>query len=145
MYSVKIHDMLIDLAQRNYGIKDLKNFVRLRYAYGKDKTENFARYEYLMLNNKKSIDMTSRLLMNNLLSAQSIYPTTMAEWEQRRALLNAAIGNCHQLIFSIQEIVKIFDVDINIFDSFQSAIDREIDLIKKWRQRDNKIKSCLKG
>lgn len=46
MYSVKIHDMLIDLAQRNYGIKDLKNFVRLRYAYGKDKTENFARYEY---------------------------------------------------------------------------------------------------
>lgn len=31
MLSVKIHEMLTELAQRNYGIKDLNHFVRMRY------------------------------------------------------------------------------------------------------------------
>lgn len=145
MHAVAIRDMLVELAQRNFGIKNLDHFVRMRYAYGKDKTENFERYRYLMHNSKESIDMTARLLTKNLLAAQSIYPTSMAEWEQRRAFLNTAIGNCNQLIFELQEIVKRFDIDINGLDSYQNAIDREIDLIKKWRQRDNKIKSHLTG
>ena len=145
MLSVKIHEMLTELAQRNYGIKDLNHFVRMRYAYGKDKTENFELYRYLLQNSKSSIDMTSRLLTKPLVAAQRIYPTSMAELEQRRAFLNNAIGNCNQLIFDIQEAVTRFDVDINKFDSYQHVIDREIDLIKKWRQKDNSFKSHFTG
>ena len=53
-YSVELHDMLIELMQRSFGVKDLDRLVRMKYAYGKDTTEDFSRYRYLMLNYKKS-------------------------------------------------------------------------------------------
>lgn len=55
-YSIELHDMLIDLMQRSFGVKDLDNLVRVRYAHGKDATEDFSRYRYLMLNYKNRID-----------------------------------------------------------------------------------------
>lgn len=45
----------------------------------------------------------------------------------------------------IQRIVEIFEVDVNLYSRYVKAIDREIGLIKKWRQRDNRIRSQLKG
>lgn len=145
IHSIRITDMLNEFAQRNFGIKDIHHFVRTRYAYGKDREEDFGRYRYLLQNHKTNIDMIAKLLTRNLLSAYSIYPTSLAELEQRRSFFNSALGNCNQLIFELQEIVKIFDVDINIYDSYQTVIDREIDLIKKWRQKDNKLKSHFNG
>ncbi len=69
----------------------------------------------------------------------------MAEYERRREYQNNAIVNCEQLIKELQRVVEVFDVDINLYGRYVKAIDREIDLIKKWRQRDNKIKSHLQG
>ena len=43
-YSVELHDMLIELMQRSFGVKDLDRLVRMKYAYGKDTTEDFSRY-----------------------------------------------------------------------------------------------------
>ena len=43
-YSIELHDMLIDLMQRSFGVKDLDQLVRIRYAHGKDATEDFSRY-----------------------------------------------------------------------------------------------------
>ena len=37
-YSIELHDMLIDFMQRNFGVKDIDHFVRVRYAYGDDET-----------------------------------------------------------------------------------------------------------
>jgi len=48
--------MLIDLMQRGFGVKDINHFVRMRYAYGKDNKEDFAKYRYLMQNFKTRID-----------------------------------------------------------------------------------------
>ncbi len=67
------------------------------------------------------------------------------EYETRRDYQNAAIVNCEQLINELQRVVEIFDVDLNLYNRYVKAIDREIGLIKKWRQRDNRIKSQLKG
>ena len=55
-YSIELHDMLIDLMQRSFGVKDLDQLVRVRYAHGKDATEDFSKYRYLMLNYKNRID-----------------------------------------------------------------------------------------
>lgn len=55
-YSIELHNMLIELMQRSFGVKDLDQFVRLRYAYGKDEYEDFARYRYLMQKFKDRID-----------------------------------------------------------------------------------------
>ena len=69
----------------------------------------------------------------------------MHEYEQRRDYQNFAIVNCEQLIKELQRVVELFDVDVNVYGRIVRAIDREIGLIKKWRQRDNKIKSYLQG
>ena len=142
-FSIELHDLLIDLMQRSFGIKNLDDVVRKRYAHGKDKTEDFAKYRYLMVNSKSRIDQLAALLTNNLRAANSIYPTSISEYEQRRGYQNIAIANCEQLINELQRIVEVFEVDINIYGKYINAIDREIGLIKKWRQRDNKIKSYL--
>lgn len=144
-YSIELHNMLIELMQRSFGVKDLEHFVRLRYAYGKDKREDFDKYRYLMHNYKNRIDNLASQLTNNVRAANSTYPTTMQEYEQRRNYQNSAIVNCEQLIKELQRVVEIFEVDVNIYGRYVEAIDREIGLIKKWRQRDNKIKSYLQG
>lgn len=43
----------------------------------------------------------------------------------------------------LQRVVEIFDVDLNLYNRYVKAIDREIGLIKRWRQRDMAIKSRL--
>lgn len=37
-YSIELHDMLIDFMQRSFGVKDLDQLVRVRYAHGKTVT-----------------------------------------------------------------------------------------------------------
>lgn len=144
-YSIELHDMLLELMQRNFGVKDLDHLVRVRYAYGKDETEDFAKYRYLMTNFKTRIDQLASQLTSNVRAANSTYPTTMREYEQRRDYQNNALVNCEQLIKELQRVVEIFEVDLNTYGRHVKAIDREIGLIKKWRQRDNKIKSYLQG
>lgn len=145
IYSVELHNMLIDLMQKSFGVKDLDNFVRKRYAYGKDEKEDFYKYRYLIHNFKMRIDQTASLLTNNIRAANSIYPTSITEYEQRRGFQNNAIINCEQLLNELQRVVEIFEVDINIYSRYVKAIDREIGLIKKWRQKDNGLKSRFNG
>lgn len=145
VYSIELHNMLIELMQRSFGVKDLDQFVRMRYAYGKDDTEDFSKYRYLMYNYKTRIDQLASLMTNNIRAANSIYPTMLHEYEKRRDYQNTAIVNCEQLLKELQRIVEIFEVDVNLYSRYVKAIDREIGLIKKWRQRDNRIKSQLRG
>lgn len=142
-YSIELHDMLLELMQRSFGIKNLDQFVRLRFAHGKDKTEDFSRYRYLMQNYKIRIDRIASLMTNNIRAANSIYPATLHEYEIRRDYQTTAIVNCEQLIKELQRVVEIFEVDVNVYRKYIQAINREIGLIKKWRQRDNKIKTKL--
>lgn len=144
-YSIELHDMLLDLMQRSFGVKDLNHLVRVRYAYGKDKTEDFAKYRYLMINFKNRIDQLASQLTSNVRAANSTYPTSMHEYERRRDYQNSAIINCEQILKELQRIVEIFEVDVNTYGRYVNAIDREIGLIKKWRQHDNKIKAYLQG
>lgn len=144
-FSIELHDMLLDFMQRSFGVKDLEHFVRVRYAYGKDEMEDFAKYRYLMSNFKNRIDQLASQLTSNVRAANSTYPTSIHEYEQRRDYQNNAIINCEQILKELQHIVEIFEVDVNTYGRYVNAIDREIGLIKKWRQRDNKIKAYLQG
>lgn len=104
--------------QRNFGIKDVDHFVRVRYAIGKDDKEDFIKYRYLMHNFKARIDNIASLLTNNLLSANSIYLTSLHEYKKRRDFQNNAICNCEQLMKELQRIVDVFDVDLNIYSRY---------------------------
>lgn len=138
IHSVELHDMLIDLIQRNFGVRDIEQFVRTRFAYSVEEDE-YAKHRYLMHNFKSRVDQLASQLTSNVRAANSLYPTSMAEYERRREYQNNAIVNCEQLIKELQRVVEIFDVDINLYGRYVKAIDREIDLIKKWRLRDAEI------
>lgn len=142
-YSIKLHNMLREFMQRNFGVRDLEQFVRVQYARGKDKTENFARYRYWMETHKKTIDLLCTLLTNNIIAANRIHPIIMAEYETRRSYQNAAIVNCEQINKELQRVADTFEVDVNTYRRYIEAIDWEIHLITRWRQKDNKIKSYL--
>lgn len=142
-YSIELHDMLILLMQRGFGVKDVDGFVRKKYAYGEISEENFAKYRELMRSFKSKVNQCASLITSNVRAANTIYPRIMHEYETRRDYQNAAIVNCEQLINELQRVVEIFDVDLNVYNRYVKAIDREIGLIKRRRQRDMAIKSRL--
>ena len=111
--------------------------------YGEILEENFAKYRELMRSFKSKVNQCASLITSNVRAANTIYPRTMHEYETRRDYQNAAIVNCEQLINELQRVVEIFDVDLNVYNRYVKAIDREIGLIKRWRQRDMAIKSRL--
>ena len=94
---------------------------------------------------KNKINDIADRMTANIKAANTIHPLSWSEYHQRRSYQNAALANCKQLLMELQKVVEIFEVDINKFSQHTKAINREIDLIKRWRQRDNKIKSRLQG
>lgn len=77
IYPNEIHDMLIDLMQRSFGIKDLDHFVRMQYAYGKDDKEDFTKYRLLMHEFKVHINEKASALSSHVRIANSLYPTSL--------------------------------------------------------------------
>lgn len=136
-----IHDQLIELMQRNFGIRNMEHFVRVQYVFGKIDSEDLPRYMYLMRNAKNRLDQTASILSNNLRIAKTIYPTNMTEYEERRKYQTLAIGNCKILLKELQRIADIFDVNLNIYAECVKSINSEIKMITAWRQKDRRLKS----
>ena len=136
VFAIDLQTRLTDFANRDFGVKDFKRFIQLRYAYGKDDEENYSKYRYLLQDCKTQL---------NLVAAKSIYPTAINEYNQRREYQNSAIANANQLLIILQRTIDIFEVDVNAYEPYVKDINREIELIKKWRQKDNQIKTHLKG
>lgn len=90
------------------------------------------------------VDQLAALITSNVRAANTIYPTNLHECEKRRDYQNTAIVNCEQLLKELQRIAEIFEVDLNLYSPYVKAIDREIGLIKKWRQRDKKMESYFR-
>ena len=79
-YSIELHDMLILLMQRGFGVKDVDSFVRKKYAYGEISEENFAKYRELMRSFKSKVNQCASLITSNVRAANTIYPRTMAQF-----------------------------------------------------------------
>lgn len=90
----------------------------------------------------KLIELCSNLTQN-IRMANSIYPTTIEECNQRRQFQNLAIGNCQQLFDIFQIMMEVFRLDINKYANYIDMINKEINLIKAWRKSDNKIKNKI--
>lgn len=86
-----------------------------------------------------------RLLRNiifNIKSANSVYPTSVAEYEQRRAYQNNAISNCECLLEEFQFCLEVLPIDLNKYQEVIAKIDFEVALLKAWRKSDKRL---LKG
>lgn len=142
IHAETLRDELLDFAKREYGIKDLKTLVRKKYAI-REGSKDFDYYFSLLYEHRREINQRLVLLIDDLYSVNAIYPTTVAEFDKRREFLNSALVTCSIVTKELQEIAKMYDVDLNTYKRYQEMIDREIDLIKRWRQRDNRLKARL--
>jgi len=77
-------------------------------------------------------------MLEEITAANTIYPTTEAELNQRRAHQNEAIIACEQIIQHMQWMIETLHTSVNDFESLFEKVIKEINLIKGWRQK-NKV------
>lgn len=80
-------------------------------------------------------------IVYNITRANSIYPTDdflNEEYAVRRKYQDIAISECYSLVQELQYIIACFETDINKFQPIIAKIEKEVDLLKGWRQSDNK-------
>lgn len=142
IHAETLRDELIEFAKREYGIRDPKTLVRKKYVIRKN-SDDYDFYLAVLYEHRREINQRLILLIDDLYSANAIYPTTSEEFDRRREFLNMALARCSIILKELQEIVNMYDVDLNTHKRYQEMIDREIYLIKRWRQRDNRMKARL--
>ena len=70
VHAIQLQQELTKLIQRNFGIRDIHKIVRRKYAFGKEKTENYEEYICLMVKYKDQVNRTATELNINLRSAR---------------------------------------------------------------------------
>ncbi len=91
---------------------------------------------------RNTILTLSRSMVQNIKRANKIYPTSVAEYEQRRAYQNDAIGDCECLLEEFQTALEIMPIDLNKYEEVIAKLDFEIALLEAWRKSDKRL---LKG
>jgi hypothetical protein len=88
---------------------------------------------------RKTITDYLRDLIRNIVCANSIYPTSVEEYHERRRYQNRAINCCFSLLQEFQFIISLIPCDIEKYMPFVGMMSEEIKLLKGWRKSDNKI------
>ena len=134
-----MRDMFNQLVLQNFGIRDVGPIARRKYILGKDNIENRDKYECLLDEYRGAIVRFAASVVQDVSAANAIYPKNLSEYNQRRAYQTHALAACRQLTVEIQSVVDTFDVDVNDYAQYSNAINREIDLIKRWHKSDNRF------
>ncbi len=93
---------------------------------------------------RKTIMDLMKSLIENITSANSIHPTTLAEYDLRREFEDKAICNCEVLLQEFQYVIRIIPIDIEKFKPYVESIDYEVTLLKGWRKSDNRLLKAIK-
>ncbi len=86
----------------------------------------------------KMLNICHNMIMN-ITQANTIYPVSEAEYNDRRQYQNHAIGNCEPLLQEMQYAISVLPIDAQKLMKYVDMIEREIALLKGWRKSDNKI------
>ena len=97
---------------------------------------------FLDIRSRTLEDLTDKLLYY-IKIANSIYPTCMTEWEERRVTIGKAIGICYAILTNYQRIMIRLRVPDNKYTMDVRNIMRMINSLKAWRKSDNKLKADL--
>ena len=97
---------------------------------------------FLDIRSRTLEDLTDKLLYY-IKIANSIYPTCMTAWEERRVTIGKAIGICYAILTNYQRIMIRLRVPDNKYTMDVRNIMRMINSLKAWRKSDNKLKADL--
>ncbi len=156
----KLRRRLVKLLLRDFGVKntlrDLRVFSRAAKFNEEDKEAFFS------LCQKYGIDVEAEFplwlvehyrertlknlydLLDSIVFANSIYPSTEKEWEFRRQFQSKAIATCYQLLQTFQAAIDDLPVDANKYMPFVELIQKELELLKGWKKSGNKILQAIK-
>lgn len=149
------------LLLRDFGTKDkirsvkmLENLVKMNDEDKKTLDSIFTKYniskvseewpEWLLSTFRNSLYELSRNIVLYIVAANSIYPMSMIEFNQRRELQNAAIYSCDQLLIEMQFVISILPVKAEKLQAYIESIEKERFLLKRWRKSDNRIANKIK-
>lgn len=159
VYANELYDALTILLIRDFGIKtiskDLKAFTHSAKMTKEDK-EIFGdlcgkyhinlevSYPLWLIDyyREKMLEILGKFI-DNIVQANTIYPNSYYEFDLRRGYQQQAIGNCYQLLHTLQAVIRIFPVKAEKLMPFVDMILHEIDLLKSWKKSGNKIKKAI--
>jgi len=93
----------------------------------------------------KSLEELTDTLLYHIKIANSIYPTCMTEWEERRTTIGKAIGTCYAILTHYQRIMMRLRIPDNKYVDNIADVVRMINSLKAWRKSDNKLKITLEN
>ena len=112
-----------------------------KYSLGDQITEDFP--AWWINERRKVIDGHLANLMHCIVAANSIFPVYECEYFERRKLQTKAIAYVFALIDEMQFVISVLwrttGVDVEKYMPFVGACDKELALLRGWRQSDNKI------
>lgn len=159
VYANELYDALTILLIRDFGIKtisrDLKAFAHSAKMTKEDK-EIFGdlcgkyhidlevSYPLWLIDyyREKMLEILGKFI-DNIVQTNTIYPNSYYEFDLRRGYQQQAIGNCYQLLHTLQAVIRIFPVKAEKLMPFVDMILHEIDLLKSWKKSGNKIKKAI--
>jgi len=150
---------ITDLLLRDFGYSQKKSEQHMRKMFGgkpyeelyDDQKEHYQKrlhrnfgFEEWFIGHQRDIIMDCLSKATEyIFTANSIYPTNMAEYEKRRMFQNKAIGQCYRLLQELQYSIEMLPVNINKYAKFVGGIEREIRLLRGWRKKDNRFKKGI--
>ena len=91
----------------------------------------------------KTLEKYTDDLLYHIKIANSIYPTCLAEYDERRLSIGKAIGVCYAILTVLQRIMMRLRVPDDRYTLDVHNIMRMINSLKAWRKSDNKLKTSL--
>ena len=121
---------------------DKKTIDEIFEKYGKIPHKEFqSEYpEWFMEYERETLFKIMQELVENIVKANSIYVSNNTEYELRRAYQDKAVACCYALYQELQYLKKVTGTDLNYFVTILEEIEKEVDLLKGWRQSENKLK-----
>ena len=83
-------------------------------------------------------------ITEHLRAANTIWPTYMAEFQERRLEMDRALVCCNKLQDELQYIAEVLPADKNKYMNIVLEVQAEFDMIKALRQADNRFLKSIK-
>jgi hypothetical protein len=139
-HAYKLRREMTDLLMRDFGYKE-PSFDKTMREEKKTKILNL--HKWFIEDERVYIITIIREMMKNITLANSIYPTTLSECDQRRSYQNLAIGLANDIKQELQYVIDVLPVNVEKYIYYSDELDNQITLLKEWRKSDNKIRKRI--
>lgn len=148
-FGIKPHVRDLSLLQKKQRMsdEDKKQLEEIfsRYNIGEQICENYP--AWWIAERRRTIDAVCAYMMLTIVKAFSIYPTSVAEFDERRIMQNKAISCVFALIEEMQFVLAVLrrttGAEVGLYVSITELCESEISLLKGWRKQGNQVRNAI--